>query len=153
MEEVFPGPLRIDNGTKPRKKKEPFSPDEDLRLRDLVSELGAQGWTTISRHFPGRTERQCRERWNLYLAPNINNEAWTLEEIQNLMQSYFAVDPRWTVIANGFPNRMANNVKNKTKQCLRRMQKSFRFGERKEISVSSQDILLAQQNHPPTPPV
>jgi hypothetical protein len=112
-----------------RKKKDAFSPEEDAKLRDLVADRGTVAWVEISDHLPGRSARQCRERWKLYLAPEVNNDPWSLEEEQRLLNLYFRLGPRWTLIANSFPDRTPNNVKNKAKQTLRRMQKTLKAGD------------------------
>jgi hypothetical protein len=112
-----------------RKKKEPFSPEEDARLRNLVAARGTVAWVEIAEQLPGRSARQCRERWKLYLAPDVNNDPWSIEQEQQLLGLYFRLGPRWTLLANSFPSRTPNNVKNKTKQTLRRMQKTPKAGD------------------------
>jgi hypothetical protein len=139
-----------DPSKKLRKKKEGFSSEEDARLREIVSQLGTQAWGAIADNLPGRTARQCRERWKLYLAPEVNNDGWTLDEEQKLLQTYFAMGPRWTLIANTFPNRTANNIKNKTKQCLRRMQKSFRVNDAPPVIAPSDFAAQPQMEPPPS---
>jgi hypothetical protein len=116
-----------------RKKKEPFGSDEDAKLRELVAALGPGSWAAISVQIPGRSPRQCRERWKLYLSPDVTNDPWSLEDEQRLVKMYFTVGPRWTLIAKAFPDRTANNVKNKTKQSLRHLQKLYRTGEQRPI--------------------
>lgn len=105
---------------RPRQEKRAFSADEDARLTDLVRELGDRAWNEIEQRMPGRSCRQCRERWNLYLSPNVSNDPWTLEEDAQLAQLFQAFGPKWTLIANHFPKRTPNNVKNRQKQLQRR---------------------------------
>ncbi|KAH0788143.1 Myb-like DNA-binding domain containing protein [Histomonas meleagridis] len=113
-------------GTKPpRKQKAMFTHEEDQKLRELVQLKGTHAWNEIQEQMPNRTARQCRERWNLYLSPDVSNTPWTKEEEALLMKFYRLVGPKWSVIAKNFPNRTANNVKNHTKQFLRRTQKYF----------------------------
>jgi hypothetical protein len=109
-----------------RKKKEPFSPEEDAKLRDLVNFHGLHSWDAIVKDMPGRSARQCRERWNLYLSPTVKNDPWSLEEEQRLFNAYVSVGPRWSLIVQRFPTRTPNNIKNKVKQLIRRSQKLAR---------------------------
>ncbi|KAF9902568.1 hypothetical protein EC991_004779 [Linnemannia zychae] len=41
----------------------PWSPTEDLDLRESVEHLGLKDWALISRFFPGKSAWQCRLRW------------------------------------------------------------------------------------------
>ena len=43
-----------------------WQPEEDAKVVELVSKLGAKKWSTIASHLPGRIGKQCRERW-----PNV----------------------------------------------------------------------------------
>ena len=123
-------PNNTETKQKPRKQKVPFTPEEDARLRELVAEKGDHNWNAIQALMPNRTSRQCRERWNLYLSPDVNNSPWTPEEVMRLYTLYVAVGPQWTLLSHQFPNRTANNIKNKLKMCLRRAQRMYRIPEK-----------------------
>jgi hypothetical protein len=45
-----------------------FIPQEDELLKRLVASFGSKDWQRIKEFFPDRTVRQCRDRWNHYLA-------------------------------------------------------------------------------------
>ena len=120
---------------KSRKKKEPFTPEEDQKIRDFVAEKGTHCWTDVLELLPGRSTRQCRERWNLYLDPNVCNEPWGPEDEARLLHMYCVFGPKWTLIAKAFPNRTANNVKNKLKQCIRRAQKIAKTTEKRRLET------------------
>ncbi|KAH0791115.1 Myb-like DNA-binding domain containing protein [Histomonas meleagridis] len=112
--------------TKPqRKQKILFTQEEDQKLRQLVEEKGSHAWHEIQELMPNRTARQCRERWNLYLSPDVNNTPWTHNEEIQLLKIYQTTGPKWSVIAKNFPNRTPNNVKNHIKQFMRRSQKLY----------------------------
>ncbi|CAM8985177.1 unnamed protein product [Rhodiola kirilowii] len=62
--------------------KVPWTKQEDRLLQRLVANHGEK-WTEISQYVSGRDGRQCRERYNNYLRPNIKStkeEPWTEEE-------------------------------------------------------------------------
>lgn len=46
----------------PMTRSDPFTQQEDELLRALHRQLGAK-WVKISRHFPGRTDIQIKNRW------------------------------------------------------------------------------------------
>jgi hypothetical protein len=115
-------------GHKGRREKRPFSAEEDARLTELVTQQGDHvSWNDIERQMPERSARQCRERWNLYLCPDVANLPWTPEEDGLLIRLYQMVGPKWTLIAKHFPKRTPNNVKNRQKQMNRRAQRMNRL--------------------------
>jgi hypothetical protein len=48
-----------------------FNPTEDIRLADLVHLHGVNCWQRIAADMPRRNARQCRDRWNHYLAKQV----------------------------------------------------------------------------------
>jgi hypothetical protein len=48
-----------------------WTPEEDERVKSLVEEHGTKRWSVIASHLPGRTGKQCRERWHNQLDPAI----------------------------------------------------------------------------------
>ncbi len=66
-------------------KKTPWSPHEDILLKDLVenSDMNTDGsykWTEIAASMGDRSGKQCRERWHNHLRPNLKKGNWTDEE-------------------------------------------------------------------------
>jgi hypothetical protein len=121
------GAAPLDSPKKPRTAKRAFTAEEDDHLAELVKQHGDHVWRDIEQLMPGRSSRQCRERWNLYLSPDVCNDPWTQDEDMQLLRLYQAQGPKWTQIAKAFPKRTANNVKNRQKQLLRRVQRIARF--------------------------
>jgi hypothetical protein len=97
-----------------------FTASEDTQLRSLVGLFGYQDWYTISLRMPGRSARQCKERWLNYLKPTLNTAAWTLEEDTLLLEKQRECGSRWTQITKFFPNRTDGMVKNRFNQLQRR---------------------------------
>jgi hypothetical protein len=112
----------------PRSK---FTSDEDILLRDLVSDLGEQDWSAISARMVTRSARQCRDRWVGYLSPRIENAAWTAAEESLLLEKYAELGPRWMLIAPFFPSRTNINLKSRWHLIQRRVRKGVsRLGKR-----------------------
>jgi hypothetical protein len=53
--------------------KGPWNRDEDELLTRQVQLLGTERWAAIATHIPGRSGRQCRERWRRQLDPRLRN--------------------------------------------------------------------------------
>lgn len=100
-------------GTKKAISRHKFSIDEDNLLRRLVEEHGTTNWRFIADNMPGRSARQCRDRWKNYLMPGIKNTPWTPDEDQLLEEKFAVLGPQWSRIAKFFPNRTDINVKNR----------------------------------------
>lgn len=52
-------------------KKRKFTAEEDEILRNLVDVKGINNWKSISDQIVGRKPRECKERWENCLSPNI----------------------------------------------------------------------------------
>jgi hypothetical protein len=90
-----------------------FTPEEDAYLVDLVMHNPTLPWSDIASFLPGRSGRQCRERWSDYLRPNIRVEPWTDEEDDLLIRQVENFGHQWTIIAQAFARRSGNDVKNR----------------------------------------
>jgi uncharacterized protein (DUF2237 family) len=49
-----------------------WTADEDKSLKDGVREHGGKNWKAIAEQIPGRTQKQCRNRWDNTLTSNID---------------------------------------------------------------------------------
>ena len=89
-----------------------FTAEEDELLRKAM-EQSFVSWVKLAESIPGRTARQCRDRWVNYLAPQNRNGPWTPEEDTLLWESYRTYGPQWARIARFLNGRSENNVKNR----------------------------------------
>ncbi|EAY08198.1 Myb-like DNA-binding domain containing protein [Trichomonas vaginalis G3] len=92
--------------------RQTFTPEEDAKLHLLVMKYG-QNWKQISSEMANRSVRQCRERYQNYLAPGVLNGPWTPQEDQILYEKYQIFGRKWTIIAKFFKNRSGANIKNR----------------------------------------
>jgi hypothetical protein len=96
-----------------------FTPEEDIRLRELVSIRGPHAWSEVSREMGTRTIRQCRDRWNRYLSVAPGNAPWTAEDDTLLLQMVERVGMRWQTVARSFPGRSDVDVKQRWSSLFR----------------------------------
>jgi hypothetical protein len=95
-----------------------FTPAEDGALKRLVSVYGLDNWGIIASFMPERNARQCRERYESYLAPNVYNAPWTDEEDGLLRRMVGEVGLRWVKLVSHFPGRNTNSLKNRWHKVL-----------------------------------
>lgn len=76
-------------------------------------------WTLVSESIPGRSIKQCRERWFSNLDPNINRGNWTEEEDRLLMETQIKNGNRWALIARKLPGRTEHAVKTRYRSLVR----------------------------------
>ena len=94
----------------PRKK---FSQEEDEKLKNLVESMGSKKWEQIAKEMPGRTGRQCRDRYQNYLIPGYFNGQWSKMEDDLLLKLFVQYGSQWSKMAQFFSNRSANSLKNR----------------------------------------
>jgi hypothetical protein len=97
-----------------------FTAKEDEILERLVRQFGLNAWDHIALELPGRSSRQCRDRWITYLAPDVNRSPWSSEEDALLFDLLQIHGTRWGVVAPFFCSRTQNNVKNRWNTILRK---------------------------------
>ena len=107
---------------RPLSKKNKFTREEDEKLKSLIEEFGTQEWAKIAALIPGRTSRQCRDRWSNYIDPKISTKPWTSTEDMELLKRYAEIGSHWRILANCFPGRSINNVRNRVVKLMKQTQ-------------------------------
>jgi myb proto-oncogene protein len=88
-----------------------WTADEDSKLKDTLERLGRNSWGAIAALVPGRTGRQCRDRWTNALAPSIDGASgrtgkWLKDEdikLKDAVQTHGG--KHWGAIAALVPGR------------------------------------------------
>ncbi|KAJ3445552.1 snRNA-activating protein complex subunit [Anaeramoeba flamelloides] len=93
-------------------KKGMWTDIEDNLLIKAIKLFGNSNWAQVSVFVYGRNSKQCRERWNNQLNPDINRSQFTIEEEELLIQKQKELGNKWTTIAQFFENRPDNMIKN-----------------------------------------
>lgn len=87
------GPAHMANGTSGdddvsvhRPYRKPWTAEEDEMVRQSVKHYGVRAWPTVAALVPGRSGKQCRERWHNHLDDAVKKEPWTIKEERKLYQ-------------------------------------------------------------------
>lgn len=110
---------------KPGLVKGAWSEDEDAALRHIVQLVAKGNWVGVAEHIPGRTAKQCRERWMLVLDPSIRKDEWTKEEDELLIQLHQRHGNSWALIAKQLDGRTENSTKSRFKSLERKRERSW----------------------------
>ena len=94
-------------------KKSKWTPEEDCLLKESIQKNGMSNWSLVAQMIPGRSGKQCRERWINQLCPNLSKDNWSANEDAILIQQQRLYGNVWSKIAQFLPGRSSNNVKNR----------------------------------------
>lgn len=81
-----------------------WTEEEDDRLRKAVAGYGSS-WVQVATAIPGRTNDQCRERWNEHVNSSTEKSTWTEAEDKMLLENVKLIGNRWKAICF----KMGNN--------------------------------------------
>jgi hypothetical protein len=93
---------------------------EDRLLEENVARLGVENWKAIAVCVPGRTSKQCRERWLGHVCPALSQNAWTAEEDATLVAKQAEFGNQWVKLKPFLPGRSTVAIKNRWSWLRRR---------------------------------
>jgi hypothetical protein len=99
--------------TQAQVKKVKWTEREDQIMTSNVQKYGTSNWSLIACALPGRTGKQCRERWTNQLDPSLNRDNWTSQEDAILIFQQKSCGNCWSKISHFLPRRSANAIKNR----------------------------------------
>ena len=74
----------------PFRSRPQWQKQEDKKLKNLANKYTAKNlsvkWVVIADSLPGRTGKQCRERFHNHLVPKLKKGKWSEEEMQIILR-------------------------------------------------------------------
>lgn len=106
--------------------KNAWLPAEDALLRDAYMRISTEHdeplpWNEVALLVPGRSGKQCRERWVHHLQPAVHKGDWTEEEDAMIFQQMQVHGKKWSAIAAAIPGRTDHAIKNRYYSTCRRI--------------------------------
>ena len=114
MSALDPAPIHAKGKPKCR-----WTAEEDQLLLKSISEFGTHNWKIIATKVPGRTSKQCRERWVGKLSPDVISSEWSEQEDELLKTLHEELGNQWAKISKHLNGRSMIAVKNRW-CCLKR---------------------------------
>ncbi|KAL2496897.1 myb domain protein 14 [Forsythia ovata] len=94
-------------------KKGAWSEEEDYKLRVYIQRYGHWNWRLLPKYAGlTRSGKSCRLRWVNYLKPGVKRGNYCQVEVDLLMELHAKLGNKWSAIAEKFPGRTDNDIKN-----------------------------------------
>jgi myb proto-oncogene protein len=105
---------------KPGVIKGNFTSEEDRVLRSMAGAQHAKNWREIAKQLPGRSGKQCRDRWCNVLDPSLKKSKWTNVEDEVVVEAYQRVGNSWAAIQQLLPGRTQLQVRDRVRTLVGR---------------------------------
>jgi len=117
----------------------PWSISDDKLLQEYVSKHGSKKWSKCSLRIPGRTNKQCIERYNYILNPEVNKSEWSPKENYIIFNKYIEYGGKLSKISSLLAGRTDITIKNRFYSTLRKYYNKLSQNENnnKQINMNS----------------
>jgi hypothetical protein len=98
----------------PKKTLRLWTTEEDRVLLETIATNDYNlVWPKIAGAIPGRTGKQCRERYLNHLKPSVKLTSWSVAEDAMIFRLYNVEGSKWSRMVKHLPGRTDNSIKNR----------------------------------------
>ena len=123
--------------------------EEDIKLIHIVESSNdcVINWKEVARKMKNRNSRQCKDRWEKYLNPNLSVQPWTIEEDNLIKNLYNIHGPKWKLISTFFKNRTDIMIRNRWNALHRKALKKLKSKNNTICnSINSTEQIIKEKN-------
>ncbi|KAL1662899.1 hypothetical protein GGF50DRAFT_103627 [Schizophyllum commune] len=122
------------------RERRSWTAQEDQLLREAVeiedpNNSNPSRWHAISKHVPGRTNKDCRKRWFAKMATDVVKGGWAPDEDERLVKAIEKHGTRWSLVAHVVQTRNSD-------QCAKRWTDTLNPAIDRTTWTAAQDDLL-----------
>lgn len=104
-----------------------WTTEEDRLLLDTIAANNNQlAWPKIAASVPGRTGKQCRERYLNHLKPSLKLTSWSVLEDAMIFRLYSLQGSKWSRMVKHLKGRTDNSIKNRYHHLKRRFERKMK---------------------------
>ncbi|KAG7364506.1 Myb-like DNA-binding protein [Nitzschia inconspicua] len=112
------------SGISSKKTLRLWTVEEDRALLETIrANNNNLAWPKIASKIPGRTGKQCRERYLNHLKPSVKLTSWSVTEDATIFRLYHAEGSKWSRMVRFLPGRTDNSIKNRYHHLRRRFER------------------------------
>lgn len=102
--------------------------EDEILLRAITSHSRSTlKWSNVAKVVPGRSGKQCRERYLNHLTPNIKLKNWSPVEDATLFRLYLTDGSKWSMMSKVLRGRTDNGIKNRYHHLKRRLERQMQM--------------------------
>jgi len=127
-----------------------WSPKEDQALQEATKKYKGECWNLVAKYVQEisgsqkllKSAKQCRERWNNQLNPNVELSPLTNTEVRKVFELHAKFGNSWSKISKRMQGRTDNTVKNYFLCRLRRLARNIKRRDVEQTSPENEEDLL-----------
>ena len=98
----------------------------------MLSAITAQSkagskWSNVAKAVPGRSGKQCRERYLNHLTPDIKLKNWSPVEDATIFRLFYTDGSKWSMMSKLLRGRTDNGIKNRYHHLKRRLERQMQM--------------------------
>jgi hypothetical protein len=120
------------NDSRKKSNAKAWTKEEDALLQRLVQSMQMpMKWSVVANSLPGRTGKQCRERYVNHLNPRLKTSDWNPVEDSTIFHLYSTTGSHWSSMSKVIPGRTDNGIKNRYHNLRRQVERDDESRQKK----------------------